>query len=117
MFPEDYDVVVVGAGAIGAATALLLAGAGVSVTLLVPSAGAPPEAVTAEPRIDLRLGATVIAIDPAGAVELTWRGRTTTITADLVVVAGAGSAGGRIVSVRGGCEAEALAGRGMDPPE
>ena len=111
MFLEDYDVVVVGAGAGGAATALLLAGAGASVTLLLPSTDAPAPAVAAEPRIDLRLGATVIAIHPAGTVELTWRNRTSTIAADLVVVDDARQSDGRIVFVGAVCEAEVLVER------
>jgi NADPH-dependent 2,4-dienoyl-CoA reductase/sulfur reductase-like enzyme len=81
------------------------------VTLLVPSADAPPPAVAAEPRIDLRRGATVLAIDPAGAVKLTWRGRTTTIAADLVVVDDARESDGRIVSVGGVCETAVLVER------
>ncbi|QRP49276.1 NAD(P)/FAD-dependent oxidoreductase [Amycolatopsis sp. FDAARGOS 1241] len=42
------------------------------------------KAVREEPVIDLRLGATVKSADPAGCVELTWRGRGSVIEADLV---------------------------------
>jgi 2-polyprenyl-6-methoxyphenol hydroxylase-like FAD-dependent oxidoreductase len=111
MFLEDYDVVVVGAGSTGAATALLFAGAGASVTLLLPFANAPPTSLAAEPRIDLRLGATVVAIHPTGTVELTWRDRASTIAADLVVVDGRRESNGRVVSVGGVHEAEVLVER------
>jgi 2-polyprenyl-6-methoxyphenol hydroxylase-like FAD-dependent oxidoreductase len=94
---EEYDVVVVG-GAAGAATARLLAGAGASVTLLCP--GGTGDLVTAgtlaEPRIDLRVGAAVIAVHPDGTVDLTWRQRSSTIAADLVVVDDAQSINGRV---------------------
>jgi 2-polyprenyl-6-methoxyphenol hydroxylase-like FAD-dependent oxidoreductase len=49
-------------------------------------------AVHEQPSISLRLGADVTAAHADGAVDLMWRGRTSTIEADLVVAAdGAGS--------------------------
>jgi 2-polyprenyl-6-methoxyphenol hydroxylase-like FAD-dependent oxidoreductase len=83
---REYDIVVVGAGSEGAAIALLLAGAGASVTLLARDAGALLDEVVGEPGIDLRLGAVVSAIGLNGTVDLCWRDRTSTIAADLVVI-------------------------------
>lgn len=42
-------------------------------------------AVGAEASVDRRYGAEVTSVDQTGSVELAWRGRTVTLTADLVV--------------------------------
>jgi len=110
---EEYDVVVVGAGTAGVETARLLAGAGASVTLLCPGES---DLVTEEPLVgsgvDVRLGAIVTAIHRDGTVELTWRRRTSTIAADLVVVDAAQGQSGRVIA---GALVEALERDAADP--